>query len=626
MTPSLRTPAVHDAYDQLAGLEALDEPAKVVGKAVRDTVPAGPAKDALSGVWLGHALHPLLTDLPIGSYTSAVLLDWLGGRDAERAADRLIGLGLLFTLPTAATGMTEWADSEVGDPAVRRVGLVHAALNVGATALFGASLAARRGGARGTGRLLALAGAGLLGASGHLGGHLSYAEGVGVNQTTFEEPDEGWTAALRDDELPEGESRFAEVGGIGVLVARHRGCRPRALQPLRAPRRAARRGRAPRRLRHLPVAPVRLQAGGRQRGPGPCRRTRSRAGTPACATASSRSARTPAPRSPPPGSDPLGFRGGEPPRGRVGAAAPAGAPGSADRRGGGAVHGRGWCWWSCGSTTSSRSASTSWCWRRRPRCCWRSRCSRRSTAPAPPRRSPSCSSAACCCSTCRCCGCRSCSARVRISPRPSSPGPRSSSPASPLYAARRRASAIATMITAVALGIAVLAAAQWLFGPVEHDGVPLAAARALARLRARVAGAAGRATARRRAARGHRRPGHAGHPGPRRGAGAAADRRRGAPPPVLGARRARRRLRPDRLRRRRPRPRRGLAGRRAPARVRRRRQRLRRSDAAVVAADPAAARRRRDGGRSAPAPPAPARAPRLLRQAAAGARATDDER
>jgi len=223
MTSSLRTPAVHDAYDQLAGLEALDEPAKVVGKAVRDTVPAGPAKDALSGVWLGHALHPLLTDLPIGSYTSAVLLDWLGGRDAERAADRLIGLGLLFTLPTAATGMTEWADSEVGDPAVRRVGLVHAALNVGATALFGASLAARRGGARGTGRLLALAGAGLLGASGHLGGHLSYAEGVGVNQTTFEEPDEGWTAALRDDELPEGESRFAEVGGIGVLVARHQG-------------------------------------------------------------------------------------------------------------------------------------------------------------------------------------------------------------------------------------------------------------------------------------------------------------------------------------------------------------------------------------------------------------------
>ncbi|HZB76593.1 MAG TPA: Rieske 2Fe-2S domain-containing protein [Solirubrobacteraceae bacterium] len=223
MTTSLRSPAVHDAVEQLAGLEGLDEPAKVIGKSVRDVVPAGPVKDALSGVWLGHALHPLLTDLPIGSYTSAVLLDWLGGRDGEPAADRLIGLGILFTLPTAATGMTEWADSEAGDPAVRRVGLIHAALNVGATLLFGASLASRRRGARGSGKLLALAGAGVLGASGHLGGHLSYAEGVGVDQTAFEEPPEDWTPALRDAELPEGESRFAEVGGVGVLVARHQG-------------------------------------------------------------------------------------------------------------------------------------------------------------------------------------------------------------------------------------------------------------------------------------------------------------------------------------------------------------------------------------------------------------------
>ena len=223
MTSTLRSPVVHDAVDQLAGLEALDEPAHAVGKAVRDTVPSGPVKDALSGVWLGHALHPLLTDLPIGSYTSAVLLDWLGGKAGERAADRLIGLGILFTVPTAATGMTEWADSEAGDDSVRRVGLIHAALNVGATALFGASLAARRRGSRGTGKLLALAGAGVLGASGHLGGHLSYAEGVGVDQTAFEEPSGEWTAALRDEDLPEGEARLAGIGGVAVLVARHEG-------------------------------------------------------------------------------------------------------------------------------------------------------------------------------------------------------------------------------------------------------------------------------------------------------------------------------------------------------------------------------------------------------------------
>jgi len=215
--------AVHDAVDALASIEALDAPAAKVAKTVRDTVPAGPVKDTLSGTWLGHALHPLLTDLPIGTWTSAVLLDWLGGRASQDAADRLIGLGLAFSLPTSATGMTEWADAEPASDEVRRVGALHAAANVGATVLFGASLAARRRGARGAGKLLALAGAGVLGASGHLGGHLAFATGVGVDQTAFEDPPDEWTAALRDSDLPEGESRYAEVSGVGVMVARHDG-------------------------------------------------------------------------------------------------------------------------------------------------------------------------------------------------------------------------------------------------------------------------------------------------------------------------------------------------------------------------------------------------------------------
>jgi nitrite reductase/ring-hydroxylating ferredoxin subunit/uncharacterized membrane protein len=209
--------------DRIETAAALDPPAAVYGKAVRGAVPAGPVKDALSGTWLGHALHPLLTDLPIGTWTSAVLLDWLGGRAAEPAADRLIGMGIAFTLPAAASGATDWADTELGDESARRVGLVHAATNVGATVLFGASLAARRRGARGRGKLLALAGAGVLGASGYLGGHLSYAQGVGVDQTVFEPQADEWTPVLRDDELPDGELRCAVVGGVPVVLARHAG-------------------------------------------------------------------------------------------------------------------------------------------------------------------------------------------------------------------------------------------------------------------------------------------------------------------------------------------------------------------------------------------------------------------
>ena len=223
MSAPAERPLLHRLAEDVGRATAIDGPAEAVAGAVRDAVPRGPVKDALSGTPLGHALHPLLTDLPIGAWTSAVLLDWLGGERSREAADRLIALGLAFALPTAVTGATEWADAEPASDEVRRVGAVHAAANASAAMLFGASLSARRSGARGTGRLLALAGAGVMTASGLLGGHLSFAKGVGVDQTAFEEPPDEWTAALRDSDLPEGQSRYAEVGGVGVLVARHGG-------------------------------------------------------------------------------------------------------------------------------------------------------------------------------------------------------------------------------------------------------------------------------------------------------------------------------------------------------------------------------------------------------------------
>ena len=219
-TTAAASAAARDLADRLEQLEAVDGIARPIAKAVRDAVQPGPAKDLLSGTPIGHALHPLLTDLPIGTWTSALLLDWLGGADARGAADLLIGLGIASTVPAMATGLTEWADSETASPPARRVGLVHAATNLTATALFGASLAARRGGARGTGKLLALAGAGALGAGGWLGGHLSYAQGLGVDRTAFEAGPEDWTPALPEAELGEGALHVVDAGGVAVLVAR----------------------------------------------------------------------------------------------------------------------------------------------------------------------------------------------------------------------------------------------------------------------------------------------------------------------------------------------------------------------------------------------------------------------
>lgn len=161
---------------RLEALDALDAPSETVGAAVRDAVRPGPVKDALQGTWMGHALHPLLTDMVIGTWTSGLLLDLTGGR----GGDRLVAAGIACAVPTALSGATDWADVEERDPAARRVGLVHGAANAAALALQVGSLLARAGGHRKRGVALSLAANGLLGASGYLGGHLSYVQGVGV--------------------------------------------------------------------------------------------------------------------------------------------------------------------------------------------------------------------------------------------------------------------------------------------------------------------------------------------------------------------------------------------------------------------------------------------------------------
>ena len=155
-----------------------------------------------------------MTDLPIGTWTSATLLDVVGGRDAERGAQRLIALGIAAALPTAASGLVDWADTEPADDEVRRVGAVHAISNVLALSLYSASLVARQRGRTGRGRLLGFAGAGAMAVGGHLGGHLSFAKGVGVAATALGPSLDDWTDLGPADELARG-SRGLPRGGRG---------------------------------------------------------------------------------------------------------------------------------------------------------------------------------------------------------------------------------------------------------------------------------------------------------------------------------------------------------------------------------------------------------------------------
>ena len=177
-------PLIVRVTQQIEGARALDPAVRALSPAAGRLIGTEGRRKALQGDWLGHAIHPLLTDLPLGFWTSASVLDLVGGDEARPAARRLIGLGVLSALPTAVTGWAEWGG--MSRPSERRVGVVHAVANVAAVVAYTASWRARRRGRHVTGRNLALAGAGIAAAGGYLGAHLNEVREVATRHPAFE--------------------------------------------------------------------------------------------------------------------------------------------------------------------------------------------------------------------------------------------------------------------------------------------------------------------------------------------------------------------------------------------------------------------------------------------------------
>jgi nitrite reductase/ring-hydroxylating ferredoxin subunit/uncharacterized membrane protein len=202
--------------ERLEATDALDGVAEPAHHAVTTVLPSGPVKDALHGVWLGHPLHPVLTDLPIGFWTSAFVLDLVGSRRARPAADALVGLGVVAALPTAAAGLADWSDLNKPE---RRTGVVHAAANVAATALYGLSFLVRHRGHRTGGVMLGLAGATAATAGAFLGGHLVYRRGAGVNQAAAAPASEDWTEIRVEGTLTRDKPTLAHLDGEPLAAA-----------------------------------------------------------------------------------------------------------------------------------------------------------------------------------------------------------------------------------------------------------------------------------------------------------------------------------------------------------------------------------------------------------------------
>ena len=218
-----------EAMNVIEDQDWLEAPSETIAGAVSKVLTrptGGPTKldDFLNGVWFGHPLHPMLTDIPIGAWTVTLALDGLeavtGRPDFTAGADAALGAGLLGAVGAAITGAAQWQYT-VGRQ--RRLGLSHALLNVAAVGLYSASLLCRLNGKRGAGRVTALIGYGVVAVSGYIGGDLAFGQRLGVTHIPEQEVPETWQSALADDELHEGDLKRVTIAGMPVLVVRQQG-------------------------------------------------------------------------------------------------------------------------------------------------------------------------------------------------------------------------------------------------------------------------------------------------------------------------------------------------------------------------------------------------------------------
>jgi nitrite reductase/ring-hydroxylating ferredoxin subunit/uncharacterized membrane protein len=205
---------------RLEQLHALDGVSDKLQGLVQAVAQPRAVQDFLHGTWLGHPLHPVLVQVPVGAFVSAAVLDLVPG--GRKAATTLIAVGTASSVPAIAAGLLDWSQMTKDR---RRVGLVHATANAIALGFYGSSLAARLSGRTARGQALAYTGLTMASVGAYLGGHLAYAQGGGMNQAAPEvgRVPESWTAIAQLSELPEGKPTKRELDDVPILLYRQGG-------------------------------------------------------------------------------------------------------------------------------------------------------------------------------------------------------------------------------------------------------------------------------------------------------------------------------------------------------------------------------------------------------------------
>lgn len=220
LSPSLRHWSAK-AVERQAWLDKLADPLQSWARSLSASPALQKVKDFLHGTWFGHPVHPAVTDVAIGSWTSTVLLDclWLssGRSELARAADATLVLGLAGAGVSALTGFADWSETDATD---RRVGTAHGLLNAGVALVNLLSCGLRFGGKRRTGVLLSSLGYALTMFSAYLGGELSFGKGIGVNHVAWEGGPDDFFAVMKTEDLPERQLIRVNAEGMPVVLWR----------------------------------------------------------------------------------------------------------------------------------------------------------------------------------------------------------------------------------------------------------------------------------------------------------------------------------------------------------------------------------------------------------------------
>jgi len=178
--------------------------------------------DVLHGKQIGHPLHPILTDITIGSWTLGTFFDVLSilmrSPSSRKAADRLIALGTISAVPTALAGITDF--SGIKNDAAGH-GAVHGILNTVALFFFWRSMKNRARNQHLIGFFYSTLGLSLMTLSSWLGGELVFDRRVGVSHLPEKQIADDWTAILPAAELKANKPLRVVVDNYPVLLYKH---------------------------------------------------------------------------------------------------------------------------------------------------------------------------------------------------------------------------------------------------------------------------------------------------------------------------------------------------------------------------------------------------------------------